>query len=80
MGASLSWARAHTLDDFHTLQLDEFDRFVCLESSGIVIPIEAESSDDEEEGEGSDEDEVKMKTTKECETQDEKRRRGERQG
>ncbi|KAG9308086.1 hypothetical protein JVU11DRAFT_12599 [Chiua virens] len=53
--------REYTLDDFYTLQLDKLDPFVCLKSSGIVIPTEAEESSDDEheegEGGGSDKDE-----------------------
>ncbi|KAG9311923.1 hypothetical protein JVU11DRAFT_8184 [Chiua virens] len=74
--------REYTLDDFYTLQLDKLDRFVCLKSSGIVIPTEAEeSSDDEEEGEGSDEDEGEDEDSEGVsDSEDERRRRRKTKG
>ncbi|KAH0834643.1 hypothetical protein J3R83DRAFT_10152 [Lanmaoa asiatica] len=80
--------REYTLDDFYALQLDKLERFVCLKSSGIVIPTEAEESSDEEGesgGEGSDDSEDEDKdedsereaeTESESEDEREKKRRG----
>jgi hypothetical protein len=54
-------SREYTLDDFHYIQLDKLERFVCLKPSGIVIPTEAEESSDEDgdedDSEGSDDEE-----------------------
>lgn len=46
-------SREYTLDDFHLLQLDKLERYVCLKPTDVVIPKdEPESSSDE----GSDSD------------------------
>ncbi|KAN0085624.1 hypothetical protein V8E55_006758 [Tylopilus felleus] len=69
--------REYTLDDFYALQLDKLERFVCLKSSGIVIPTEAEESSDEEGDsgdEGSDEDEEDDDEYNEGESEDEDER------
>ncbi|KAL5492663.1 KEL3_2 [Sanghuangporus weigelae] len=64
-----------TLDDFHSLSLDKFDRYVCIKPCEIDLPKEGEiiesSSDDEEDEDDSsddnntederDDDEIKMK-------------------
>ncbi len=59
-------SREYTLDDFHSLQLDKLDKYICLKDSGVVIPTgddESSSGEDdddeqeeEEEDEGEDED------------------------
>lgn len=47
--------REYTLDDFHSIQLDKLDRYICLKKSNVVIPTEAaESSSDEDDEDGSD--------------------------
>jgi hypothetical protein len=45
-----SHSREYTLDDFHALQLDKMDRFLCLKKSEVVIGEDDESSSDDEEG------------------------------
>lgn len=76
--------REYTLDDFHALQLDKLERFVCLKPSGIVIPKEAEESSDEEgesEGEESDEEEEEDEDSRrESESEDEKEKEKKRKG
>ncbi|EGN92555.1 hypothetical protein SERLA73DRAFT_117156 [Serpula lacrymans var. lacrymans S7.3] len=53
-------SREYTLDDFHSLQLDKMDRYVCLKSSGITIPAEgadeSSSEDDDDDDEEDDDD------------------------
>jgi hypothetical protein len=51
-------SREYTLDDFHSLQLDKMDRFVCLKQSDVLIPEgeESSSSDDEDDSGDSDDD------------------------
>lgn len=51
-------SREYTLDDFHTLQLDKLDRYVCLKESTVLIPPEGEdvsSSDDDDDDDDDDE-------------------------
>lgn len=59
-------SREYTLDDFHSLQLDKLDRYVCLKASDVVIPDgEEESSDeddDEDDEDGEDEDDEDEET------------------
>ncbi|KAL4068642.1 hypothetical protein V8B97DRAFT_1873062 [Scleroderma yunnanense] len=43
-------SREHTLDDFHTIQLDKLDRYVCLRPISFVIPENAESSSEDDSG------------------------------
>ena len=53
-------SREYTLDDFHSLQLDKMEKYVCLKESGVVIAEgdgESSSSDDDDEDGDSDEDE-----------------------
>ncbi|KAF7791713.1 hypothetical protein EIP86_002737 [Pleurotus ostreatoroseus] len=50
-------SREYTLDDFHSIQLDKLDRYVCLKESNVVIDAGEESSSDEEDGDESDESE-----------------------
>ena len=50
-------AREYTLDDFHYLQLDKLDRFVCLKPSDVIIPtdpVESSSDEDGDDDDGSD--------------------------
>jgi hypothetical protein len=48
-------SREYTLDDFHSLQLDKLDRYVCLKESGVtILEGEESSSDDDEEDEDED--------------------------
>ncbi|KAH9483277.1 Kelch repeat-containing protein 3 [Psilocybe cubensis] len=48
-------SREYTLDDFHALQLDKMERFICLKKPEVVIPEgEQESSSDEDEDEDDD--------------------------
>ncbi|EMD32276.1 hypothetical protein CERSUDRAFT_58809 [Gelatoporia subvermispora B] len=51
-------SREYTLDDFHSLQLDKLDRYVCLKHSGVVISEgdEESSSDEDEDDDDDDED------------------------
>ncbi|THH00456.1 hypothetical protein EW026_g2079 [Hermanssonia centrifuga] len=60
-------SREYTLDDFHSLQLDKLDKYICLKDSGVVIPTgddesssgeddDDEQEEEEEEDEGEDED------------------------
>ncbi|KAJ8502566.1 hypothetical protein ONZ45_g11637 [Pleurotus djamor] len=53
-------SKEYTLDDFHSLQLDKLDRYVCLKKSDVVIAENDESSsdddDDEEDDDESDDD------------------------
>lgn len=53
-------SREYTLDDFHTLQLDKLDRYVCLKESAVLIPPEGEevssSGDDDDDDESGDDD------------------------
>jgi hypothetical protein len=56
-------SKEYTLDDFHCIQLDKMDRFVCLRESQIEIPREGEdeessSDDDDDDDSCSDESEV----------------------
>ncbi|KAJ4484495.1 hypothetical protein C8R41DRAFT_885228 [Lentinula lateritia] len=52
-------SREYTLDDFHSIQLDKMDRFVCLKESGIVIEEgDDESDEDEEDGDEDEEEEA----------------------
>ncbi|KAF8522643.1 hypothetical protein BU17DRAFT_44591 [Hysterangium stoloniferum] len=44
-----SHSREYTLDDFHALNLDKMDRYVCLKQSEVVIGADDESSDDEDD-------------------------------
>ncbi|PSS37469.1 hypothetical protein PHLCEN_2v676 [Hermanssonia centrifuga] len=54
-------SREYTLDDFHSLQLDKLDKYICLKDSGVVIPTgddessSGEDDDDEQEEEEEDE-------------------------
>ncbi|KAJ3809565.1 hypothetical protein F5876DRAFT_43628 [Lentinula aff. lateritia] len=50
-------SREYTLDDFHSIQLDKMDRFVCLKESGIVIEEGDDESDEEDEDGDEDEEE-----------------------
>ncbi|KAH9848749.1 hypothetical protein C2E23DRAFT_842407 [Lenzites betulinus] len=51
-------SREYTLDDFHSLQLDKLERYVCLKASEIVIAEgEEESSSDEDDDDDDDDDE-----------------------
>ena len=53
-------SREYTLDDFHALQLDKLDKYLCLKESDVVIPdgdVESSSDDDEDDDEdGHDDD------------------------
>lgn len=51
-------SKEYTLDDFHAVQLDKMDKYICLKKSDVIVPAEEEeeSSSDEEDGE-DDEDE-----------------------
>ncbi|KAF5390119.1 hypothetical protein D9757_003805 [Collybiopsis confluens] len=51
-------SREYTLDDFHSIQLDKMDRYVCLKESGIIIEEGNDESDedDEEDTEVGDDD------------------------
>lgn len=67
-------SKEYTLDDFHSLQLDKLDKFVCLKESMVSIPDgEEESSsdedDDDEEGEDSDDDDEAEVEGSEVETE-----------
>lgn len=51
-------SREYTLDDFHSLQLDKLERYVCLKESGVVISEgdgESSSSDDDDDDDDEDE-------------------------
>ena len=43
-----SRSREYTLDDFHALQLDKMDRFMCLKKAEVVIGGDDESSNEDE--------------------------------
>jgi len=51
-------SREYTLDDFHSLQLDKLDRYVCLKHSGVVISEGDEESSSDEDDDDDDDDEV----------------------
>ncbi|KAI0821821.1 hypothetical protein BC628DRAFT_1392327 [Trametes gibbosa] len=56
-------SREYTLDDFHSLQLDKLERYVCLKASEIVIAEgEEESSSDEDEDDDDDDDDDDERT------------------
>ncbi|KAL4247565.1 Kelch domain-containing protein [Abortiporus biennis] len=51
-------SREYTLDDFHSIQLDKLDKYVCLKKSDVVIADgDEESSSDEDEDDDGDDDE-----------------------
>lgn len=56
-------SREYTLDDFHSLQLDKLDRYICLKKSDVIIPAEgddvssSEDDSDEDDSDGEDSDE-----------------------
>ncbi|KAG6864915.1 hypothetical protein C0991_006403 [Blastosporella zonata] len=50
-------SREYTLDDFHSLQLDKMERYVCLKESGVTIAEGDESSSDEDDDDDDDDDE-----------------------
>ncbi|KAG6811499.1 hypothetical protein H0H92_007147 [Tricholoma furcatifolium] len=50
-------SREYTLDDFHYLQLDKLDRYVCLKESGVTIAEGDESSSDDDDDEDDEDDE-----------------------
>lgn len=62
-------ARVYTLDDFHSLQLDKLDKFICLKENEVV-PAEGENDesedddedDDEGEDDGSEDDDAREET------------------
>ncbi|KAI0628646.1 galactose oxidase [Trametes polyzona] len=53
-------SREYTLDDFHSLQLDKLDRYVCLKASEIAIADgdEESSSDEDDDEDDSDDDDA----------------------
>ncbi|KAF9078054.1 hypothetical protein BDP27DRAFT_1388596 [Rhodocollybia butyracea] len=56
-------SREYTLDDFHSIQLDKMERFVCLKESGIIIgegddESDEEDNDNDEDGDSDDSDET----------------------
>ena len=53
-------SREYTLDDFHCLQLDKMERYICLKETGVVISEgdeESSSSDDDDSDDDVDKDE-----------------------
>ncbi|KAI0783728.1 hypothetical protein C8Q75DRAFT_781691 [Abortiporus biennis] len=59
-------SREYTLDDFHSIQLDKLDKYVCLKKSDVVIADgDEESSSDEDGDEDGDEDEDEGEDDKE---------------
>ncbi len=48
-------SREYTLDDFHSLQLDKMDRYVCLKPTDVVIDENDESSSDDDDDDDDDE-------------------------
>ncbi|KAF8164705.1 hypothetical protein B0H34DRAFT_686248 [Crassisporium funariophilum] len=50
-------SREYTLNDFHSLQLDKMERYLCLKASDVIIPDgEVESSSDDYDGDDDDDD------------------------
>ncbi|KAG6915440.1 hypothetical protein DXG01_011470 [Tephrocybe rancida] len=47
-------SREYTLDDFHSLQLDKMERYVCLKESGVTIAEGDESSSDDDDDDDDD--------------------------
>ncbi|KAF7427847.1 hypothetical protein PC9H_007063 [Pleurotus ostreatus] len=50
-------SREYTLDDFHSLQLDKMDRYVCLKHTDVVIDENDESSSDDDDEDDDDDEE-----------------------
>ncbi|KIJ63011.1 hypothetical protein HYDPIDRAFT_113512 [Hydnomerulius pinastri MD-312] len=71
-------SREYTLDDFHSIQLDKLERFVCLKASGVVIPTEAEESSEDEDGsdESGDDDDDEGEDEMDEEDEREKKQKG----
>ena len=52
-------SREYTLDDFHALQLDKLEKYLCLKESDVIIPdgdVESSSDDDDEDDDDGNED------------------------